>query len=258
MKIIKNLTFATLAAMAVMVNPARAAEQPTLLYAIAPTGAAGTKLIAINLQAGRTRLIGDVGFNWSVPLAFCRPGGDQYTIINTFDPAAAQLATLNLGTGAATPVGSPLGQNLGIMGMTCSPDGTLYAIGGSNPPLDPGFTSLYTIDRETGLPSLVGSTGVGVGQFLMALAFAPDGTLYGASVSALFVVDPSTGQATKVVDFVGVAKVMGLAIDEAGNFYLSDYVPSSSIYALDVGTGEATPILNTGLRIHSIAFKGPR
>ena len=35
MKIIKNLTFATLAAMAVMVNPARAAEQPTLLYAIA-------------------------------------------------------------------------------------------------------------------------------------------------------------------------------------------------------------------------------
>jgi hypothetical protein len=150
------------------------------------------------------------------------------------------------------------------MGMTCSPNGTLYAIGQFDPG-NPDFNSLYTVDRETGLASRVGSTGVFVDQppfsgFLMALAFAPDGTLFAANISTLFTIDPSTGHATKVVDFTGVTMVMGLAIDKAGNFYVSDWVtPSSSIYALDVGTGEATPILNTGLPfVHNIAFKGPR
>jgi hypothetical protein len=148
------------------------------------------------------------------------------------------------------------------MGMTCSPDGTLYAIGQADPS-KPDFNSLYTVNRETGLASLIGSTGVQVqgpfSGFLMALAFAPDGTLYGANISTLFRIDPSTGEATKIVDFVGVTSVMGLAIDTEGNFYLSDFVPVSSIYALNVATGVATPILNTGLPfVHNIAFKGPR
>jgi hypothetical protein len=52
---------------------------------------------------------------------------------------------------------------------------------------------------------------------------------------------------------------MGLAIDNAGNFYVADFAPVSSIYALDVSTGVATPILNTGLPfVHNLAFKGPR
>jgi hypothetical protein len=260
MRLLKKFTFATLAALAVMVSPAKSAQQPTLLYATTPS-ADGTKLLAISLQAGRVRIIGDIGFPNSASLAFCRPGGVQYTITDIFNPDAAQLATLNLGTGKATPVGSPLGQNLSIMGMTCSPDGTLYAIGQFNP-ADDDFNSLYTIDRETGFPSLVGSTGVGgplpFSGFLMALAFAPDGTLYGVNVSSLFRVDPSTGHAEKVLDFSGVSMVMGLAIDGAGHFYLCDYMePTSSIYALNVITGVATPILDTGLpRVHNIAFKG--
>ena len=61
----------------------------------------------------------------------------------------AQLATLDLSTGAATLVGSPLGQNLMIMGMTCSPDGTLYAVGQTDV-LNPNFNSLYTVDRRQG------------------------------------------------------------------------------------------------------------
>jgi hypothetical protein len=256
-----------LLSLSLVFTPARSAEQPSVLYA---TAEAGTKLIAMSLEARRVRIFGDTGFHFSLGLGFCPPNGAPYTITNTF--GAAQLATLNLGTGAATPVGSPLGQALNIMAFTCSPDATLYAIGQFNP-TDPAFNSLYTVNRETGLASLIGSTHVldpldpsGFSGFLMALAFGPDGTLYGAnSASTLFRIDPDTGKATKVVDFVHSASgeplvgVMGLAIDSDGNFYVSDFVASSSIYSLDVSTGVATPILNTGLAfVHNIAFKTPR
>jgi hypothetical protein len=193
-----------LLSLSLVLTPARSAQKPSLLYA---TAEAGTKLIAISLEAKRVRVIGDTGFPFSLALAPCPPGVVRYTITNTFDPTNAQLATLNLGTGAATRAGSPLSQALSIMGMTCSPDGTLYAIGQADPS-KPDFNSLYTVNRETGLASLIGSTGVQVqgpfSGFLMALAFAPDGTLYGANISTLFRIDPSTGEATKIVDFVGV------------------------------------------------------
>ena len=225
---------------------AGSAQEQGLLYA---TADAGTKLVAANLEAKRVRAVGGgIGFTVSLALAFCPPEGTPYTITNAFDTTKAQLAQLNLGTGAATLVGSPLGQALDIMGMTCSPDGTLYAIG-QDDPTKPDFNSLYAVDRETGLASRIGPTGVldqgrPFSGFFMALAFAPDRTLYGANVSALYRVDPYTGEATKVVDLVGVESVMGLAIDGDGKFYLADWVPHSSIYTLDLDTGLATLILN--------------
>jgi DNA-binding beta-propeller fold protein YncE len=212
----------------------------------------------------RARVIGSTGFPFSAALALCPPEGEDrqrevaYTITNTF--ATAQLAKLDLGTGAATLVGSPLGQALAIMGMTCSPDGTLYGIGQVDP-TNVDFNSLYTVDRESGLASRIGSTGVndqtlGFSGFLMALAFAPDETLYAVNEGTLFRIDRFTGKATKVVDLVGVGMVMGLAIDEDGKFYVADYVPGSKIYTLDLSTGFATPILNTGLDfVHNIEFK---
>lgn len=238
--------------LSLMFSPTKSAEQPSLLYA---TAEAGTKLVAFSLESNIVRTTGEIGYPFSLSLAFCPPGGMPYTIANTFDPAHAQLATLNLGTGAAALVGSPLGQNLAIMGMTCSPDGTLYAIGDANG-ADLDFNSLYTVDRKSGLATRIGSTGAP--KFLMALAFAPDGTLYGASVSTLYEVNPATGAATKIVDFTGVSSVMGLAIDSGENFYLTDFVSASRVYSLNVRTGAATPILVTGLgHVHNIAFKTP-
>ncbi len=90
----------------------------------------------------------------------------------------------------------------------------------------------------------------------MALDFAPDGTLYGANTSALYSIDPLTGQATKVRDFTGVTMVMGLAIAKDWNFYVSDYVAQSLFTRSTPTTGMATPVLNTGLaKVHNIAFK---
>jgi hypothetical protein len=257
-RIITGVSAAVALLLPLVFTPVGSAEEPGLLYA---TAERGTKLVAFNLQAGRVRVVGDIGFPVSISLAFCRPGG-PYTITNFNDPTNAQLATLNLGTGAATLVGSPLGQDLSIMGMTCSPSGTLYAVG-QRDPLDPDFNSLYTVDRETGLASRVGSTGVLVpggvfSGFFMALDFAPDGTLYGVNTSSLYSIDPFTGVATKVVDFVGVTMVMGFAIDRDSNFYVSNFVAEPAIYAVDVSTGAATPLLNSELAfVHNIAFHSP-
>ena len=237
-------------------TPARSAEKPSLLYA---TAQAGNKLVAFSLEAKRVRVIGDIGKGISLPLAFCPPGRVSYTISNLFDPSA-QLDILNLGRGAGTLVGSPLGQPQDIMGMTCSRSGTLYAVGDSDPS-DPDYNSLYVINRITGLASRMGSLGVSDGSgndFLMALAFAPDGELYGANTTTLFRIDTTTGSATKVIDFVGVSSVMGLAIDSNGNFYVADFVARSRVYTVNTGTGVATPILDTGLAfVHNIAFRTP-
>ena len=256
-RIVKSASAGLALLLLLVFTSAGLAEEPGLLYS---TAVGGTKLVAYNLAAGKVRVIGDTGFSGSLSLTFCRPGGRPYTITNMGSASLAQLATFDLSTGAATLVGSPLGQNLMIMGMTCSPDGTLYAVGQTDPNSS-DFNSLYTVNRETGLVSRVGSTGVFVSGgvysgFFMALDFAPDGTLYGANTSALYTIDTTTGIATKVVDFTGVTMVMGLAIGMDWDFYVSDYVPQSRIYAVDVTTGAATPILNTGLaRVHNIAFK---
>jgi hypothetical protein len=237
-------------------TPARSSERPSLLYA---TAEVGNKLVAFSLEAKRARVIGDIGFGISLPLAFCPPGRIPYTISNLFGPGA-QLATLNLGRGTGTLVGSRLGQPQDIMGMTCSPHGTLYAVGQSDP-TNPDYNSLYVINRVTGLASRMGSTGVSDGSgndFLMSLAFASNGDLYGANTTTLFRINTATGTATKVVDFVGVSSVMGLAIDSDGNFYVADFVARSRVYTVNTGTGVATPILDTGLAfVHNIAFRTP-
>lgn len=265
-----RIVIAFLAGVSVLLSlsltPARSAMQPHLLYATLPL-APVSQLAALSLEARRVRVIGNIGFPLSATLTFCPPGKVPYTVTNIFS-SSAQLATLNLGTGAATLVGSsplPPGQQ-DIMGMACSRDGTIYAVGQSDP-AQPDYNSLYTVDRVTGQPTLIGLLGVDDGSgndFVMALAFAPDGKLYGANagsvnnVCSLFLIDPSTGNATKVVDLQGVSSVMGLAIDSSGNFYVADFVPGSRIYAVDTTTGVATPILNTGLDfVHNIAFRTP-
>jgi hypothetical protein len=253
-------------------TPARSAEQPRLFYATLPVSSAtNSQLARFNPHVQRVaRVIGNIGFPLSATLAICPPGKVAYTVTNIFSPSS-QLATLNLATGAATVVGPslplPPDQPTDIMGSACSRDGTLYAIGDDSNPPDADYNSLYVIDRVTGLATRIGSTDVNDGSaadFLMALAFAPDGKLYGANagsasnVCSLFLIDPSTGHATKVVDLQGVSSVMGLAIDGNGNFYVADFVPGSRISKVDITTGVATPILNTGLDfVHNIAFKAP-
>ena len=262
---------------------ARSGEKPKLLYLDVDTGGSyPSLLVAANLNSQKADgdfSVGVVGsttpFASSIALAICPSKGEDgqgemaYTITNAFS-RQNQLAKLDLRTGAATLVGSPLVQEFDMMAMTCSPDGTLYAVGELDP-TNANFNSLYTVDRVTGAATPVGPTGVRNDQaappsfsgYFMALAFAPDGTLYGVNDggpgtekgSTLYTLSMTNGVATKVVG-INVDAVMGLAVDKDGQFYVADYARQSKIYALEPGTGMATPILETHLDfVNNIAFK---
>ncbi len=214
------------------------------LYA---TGNKGTELLTIDLSSHAVSVIGPTGYPFSLALAFS-PAGTAYTITNMSNPSLAQLATLDPNTGAATLVGDPLGQNLTIMGVIVSPEGSLY--GAAIP-----ATAIYGINTSTGLPSLVGSSTTS--GLLMSFAYAPDGTLYSASPTNLYTVDLTTGNATFVTP-LAIGAVMGIAIDKDGALYATNFVgcpPCSSVYQVDPATGAATLLFNAGIPfIHNIAF----
>jgi hypothetical protein len=239
-------------------------REPSRLFAM---GEQGVVLLAINVKKQSTEIVGLTGAPLpSLALAIIPDGRAAYTIAQTMDPAQAHLAKIDLATGAETLAGAhALGQNLFIMGMTFSPDGTLYAAGdftlGS-----PTFNSLYTIDLTTGLATRIGSFGVGSTNkdFIMSFSFDPNGNLYGASQAAIYRIDRTTAAATKVVNInitgrTGPSRVMGIAFDKKGKLLASDFIDlpqGSTIYRVDLETGLFTPLFRTGIAfVHNIAFK---
>jgi DNA-binding beta-propeller fold protein YncE len=100
-------------------------------------------------------------------------------------------------------------------------------------------------------------------DFIMSFSVDSAGTLYGASMMALYTIDTATASATKVLEFVGAAttpsRVMGIAFDKNDQLYVADFVDlpqgGSTIYTLDLDNGILTPIVRTGFAfVHNIAF----
>ena len=224
-------------------------------------GEAGTELLRIDVEKRTVEVVGPTDVAPQNLALAIEPGWRAaFTIAHTQDPALAHLARVDLATGVVTLVGSSaLGQNLFIMGMTSSRTGVLYAAGDFTL-TSPTYNSLYTINTRTGLATRIGSFGVGSTKmdFIMSLSFDPSGHLFGASQRAIYRIDPTTGAATKVVDIVGAMRVMGLAFDQQGKLYSSDFIDlpkGSTIYTVDLATGQFTPLLHTGIAlIHNIAF----
>jgi len=93
-------------------------------------------------------------------------------------------------TGATTQI-----SDVSCTDLSFSPNGmTLYCVNKL------GTVSLYTIDRTTGIRTLVGSTGIsGSGN---AMDVAPDGTIYFGNDVGLYTLSPTTGSATPVANWV--------------------------------------------------------
>lgn len=99
------------------------------------------------------------------------------------------LTRVNTTTGAQTLVG---GWGLGgkiINAIAFAPNGALYGV--DNEALN---TSLYAINKQTGLATRIGA----VGNYVFGLDFADDGTLYGAS-GEIFTINTTTGTEGQVV-----------------------------------------------------------
>jgi outer membrane protein assembly factor BamB len=154
--------------------------------------------------------------------------------------------------------------NGGTAALALSPSGTLYGMVGSL------FVSqqLATIDRETGNTTLFGVPVPGLA--VMAMGFAPDGTLYAVggcnpsfasavgagctagtpNYNALYTVDVGTGAFTLIGSTGAPLYFMDLAFDRDGNMYgvTCDLFPSSgdpsTLYRIDRATGAATKIFD--------------
>jgi PEP-CTERM motif len=83
--------------------------------------------------------------------------------------------------------------------------------------LQQGGAGFYTVNTTTGVPALVGSTGIAAGPYTFGgLAFNPlNSTMYGAlandNFSNLYTIDPGTGTATLIGPIGTITNVSGLA-----------------------------------------------
>lgn len=183
-----------------------------------------------------------------------------YTLTYQSPPIAEVLAiTVSEDRITTTDIGST-----GVPGcasLALSKTGLMYSMCG---PLF-GTQQLTTIDLTTGHGTLFG-TGV-KGLSVMAMTFAPDGTLYAvgdcspggptfecgvggsATYNSLYTVDVNTGAFTRVGSTGASEFFMDLAFDRHGNLFgvtttlNPSYVPAI-LYRIDPTTGAATKVVN--------------
>ena len=166
----------------------------------------------------------------------------------------------------------------GTAALALSSSGTLYGMVGQL------FVSqqLATIDPATANTTLVGVPVAGLA--VMAMGFAPDGTLYAVggcnpsfanavgvgctagtpNYNALYTVDVGTGAFTLVGSTGAPQYFMDLAFDRDGNLFgvTCDLLPSggdlSTLYRIDRATGAATKIVDLvgSTSIMGLAFDG--
>lgn len=112
-------------------------------------------------------------------------------------------------------------------------------------------SELYSINQSTGAASLLGQTGIFVGDGL-APSSSSD-TLWATRGDELYSVSATTGSASLVRDFSNAFVLNGLAYD-AGRclLYASDY-GSGSIYMIVPSTG-AFSLLGSGVSLHGLAY----
>ena len=144
----------------------------TILYGVTgTTGVPASTFGTINTATGAftaiAPLTGVVAGESATGLSIHPATGVAY--LSTFGNSISQLYTLNLTTGAATPIGS-MGTELVIdIAMNCS--GQLYAHGVTT-------DALFSINPATGAPTLIGPHGLAA-NFAQGMDFDnEDGTLY--------------------------------------------------------------------------------
>jgi hypothetical protein len=250
----RTQSIANLAAAIALVASVATLKAEPILYS---TTGAGSTLARIDVGAGTVSEIGPLGEPFALAIAM-NASGRLFTVTDSLPgvPGTPQLASVNRATGVAKRLKSSLGAEI-FMGIGFAPDGTLYGVNTYSGMPDQG--SLCVFNTVTGEATKVGETG---GCFdIMDLAFLPDGTMYGAAWNSLYRIDQDTGVAQVVaiihsaLTLQPLAEVMGLAIDDDGNFYVTEVIANSSLWRVDPITGAATPVAGVNLSFpHGLDF----
>jgi hypothetical protein len=155
--------------------------------------------------------------------------------------SANQFGTLDLGTGAFTPIGAPYGP--GFDGLGNLADGTLVSVDGNN--------NFVKINRTTGAVTTIGPTGAHlfvVSSLTTGAPFALD------TANNFYRINPTTGAAT-LVGPTGIPPFSGNVANGLGGnatalYYLFEQTGppavTSGLYRIDPATGMATFIGLTG------------
>lgn len=166
------------------------------LYATVPASST-TSLYRLSSEYGEALLLATIPVGQIRGIAF-RADGALFGI-----SATGRFYEITPSTGAANQIGSTTAGLL-YSGLSLNPKtGKLYA---SHVVQD----RIYTIDPNTGAATLVGSTGLGGNN--PALAFGPDGTLYGVTSTNNFIRIDTSNAAGTVLGAIGVTGMSALAM----------------------------------------------
>lgn len=182
----------------------------------------------IDTTTGAWTLIGNSGILSLNSLALT-PDGTYYATGGI--TGSQQLVTIDPNTGAATviaPITTAVGLTF-IAGLAAGTDGTLY---GAMVPSGATNSSLYTINRTTGVATVVGSTNA---VSIQALDWNDaNGTLYGfngngtQAARGLRTIDTATGNST----------LIGPAGGSSINMQTIAFLPDGTLWGAGSGTGQ--------------------
>ena len=169
-----------------------------------------------------------------------------------------QLGTIDLQTGAFTPLGTITGitQGTSIGDIARFPEGLLYGIWAAG-------VKLVVIDPVSFTGGVIGVPG----NYISAIAFRPDGALFGVSTTNasiypnpatnyLYRIDPRTGAAARVAalagpGFPGIGGYTSIKFDNAGHLYLLNH---NVLYTVDTSSGQTTLVGSTGFSVYELGF----
>jgi len=175
-------------------------------------------LVTIDPRTGTVTIVGDLKAN-GADIRF-DPTGKLYAWLN--EPA--RLAVVDVGTGAATPIGdSGYDQTLGG-GLAIDRDGTIYLsatnAAGTLDKVDPATGKVTIGPRLTGAPYITS---------IHSMAFSESGLLYGVNATigapakaALVRIDVTTGKVTEVVPLPNDTDPLAFIPETQGAFVSHD------------------------------------
>ena len=180
-------------------------------------------------------------------------GTGLYDLDTAGPPWSEGLFSIDRNTGAFSVIGSGYSSYYGINGLAVHPTtNILYGMD-----LD---GDLYTFDKTTGIPTLIGGGGGPTIIYRHGLAFSPSGVLYasdtlGAGTSDIFQINISDGSASLVAT-IKYDYVVGLDFSSDGTLFGSDN-GTASLITIDLLAETGTtigPFGDSALGHNSIAF----